>query len=52
MVGSTFTGQLIIGESRVYGRFTRGRLPNGETFPVCFEFIAREKPGVEEEPGR
>ncbi|HEX8440741.1 serine/threonine-protein kinase [Archangium sp.] len=51
VAGSTFTGQLIVGASRVYGRFTRGRLPNGETFPVCFEFIAREKPGVDEEPG-
>lgn len=38
--GSTLTGQLIVTDKRVYGRFTRARLPNGETFPVCFEIAA------------
>jgi len=37
VAGSTLTGQLIVTDKRVYGRFTRARLPNGETFPVCFE---------------
>jgi serine/threonine-protein kinase len=46
VAGSTLTGQLIVTDKRVYGRFTRARLPNGETFPVCFE-ISEFKAGEE-----
>ena len=52
--GSTLSGQLIIGKERVYGRLTQARVPQGGTFPVCFQFVHREKPGVpirEEGPG-
>jgi len=31
------SGQLYIGEKRVYGRFTEARTPAGETYPVCLE---------------
>ena len=44
VAGSTLRGRLIIGETRVYGRFTWARLPNGEEYPVCFQFMAREMP--------
>lgn len=51
VAGSILTGQLIVTDKRVYGRFTRARLSSGETLPVCFEFVAREKPGAPELPG-
>jgi serine/threonine-protein kinase len=32
------SGQLLLGEQRIYGRFTEAHLPNnGPTFPVCME---------------
>jgi len=31
------SGQLYIGEKRVYARFTEARTPAGETYPVCLE---------------
>jgi serine/threonine-protein kinase len=32
------SGQLFLGEQRIYGRFTEAQLPNDErTFPVCME---------------
>jgi serine/threonine protein kinase len=31
------SGQLFIGEQRIYGRFTEAQLPDGRTFPVCME---------------
>jgi serine/threonine-protein kinase len=34
---TTLYGQYIIGESRVYGRFTLARTPKGDTFPVCIQ---------------
>jgi serine/threonine-protein kinase len=34
---TTLYGQYIIGESRVYGRFTLARTPKGDTFPVCVQ---------------
>jgi serine/threonine-protein kinase len=52
--GSTLSGQLIIGKERVYGRLTEARTPQGDTFPVCFQFVDDGKPGVhiwEEGPG-
>ena len=45
-VRSTLSGQLIIGEERVYGRLTEARTPRGDTFPVCFQFMDRDKPGT------
>jgi serine/threonine-protein kinase len=30
-------GQYIIGENRVYGRFTLARTPKGDTFSVCMQ---------------
>ncbi|HEX5746911.1 MAG TPA: protein kinase [Archangium sp.] len=44
--GSALSGQLIIGKDRVYGRLTEARTPRGDTFPVCFQFMHRDKPGV------
>ena len=34
---STFQGQLVFGQNRVYGRFTEARTPNGATFKICVE---------------
>lgn len=34
---SMLYGQYIIGESRVYGRFTLARTPKGDTFSVCVQ---------------
>ena len=35
--GIFLSGTLTIGEERVYGRFTKARIQNGQPFPVCFE---------------
>ncbi len=36
--GSLLTGDFILGEKVVHGRFTQARTPNGTTYPVCMEF--------------
>jgi serine/threonine-protein kinase len=33
--GALLSGTLQIGESRVFGTFTRAQIPGGETYPVC-----------------
>ncbi|HYO54026.1 MAG TPA: hypothetical protein VEU50_14665, partial [Archangium sp.] len=53
-VNSTLSGQLIVGEKRVYGRFTEAMTPQGKKFRVCFQFVDLRKPGapvVEAGPG-
>ncbi|HYO58694.1 hypothetical protein, partial [Archangium sp.] len=53
-VNSTLSGQLIVGEERVYGRFTEAMTPQGKKFRVCFQFVDLRKPGapvVEAGPG-
>ncbi|MGZ3461406.1 MAG: serine/threonine protein kinase, partial [Archangium sp.] len=37
--GTHLTGQLCIGEKRVYGRITQAITPNGDTFTVCMELV-------------
>ncbi|HEX5747489.1 MAG TPA: serine/threonine-protein kinase [Archangium sp.] len=34
---TVYTGQLLFGEGRVYGRFTQARTPDGLTYSVCFD---------------
>jgi eukaryotic-like serine/threonine-protein kinase len=47
-----FSGRLIFGEGRVYGRLTEARLPGGETFKVCLEIWDEEGGrGARREPG-
>jgi serine/threonine-protein kinase len=53
--GSIVIGESLIGKERVYGRFTQIQLPNGETLPVCMEFVDRStragKTGANMGPG-
>ena len=35
--GTRLSGQLCIGEKRVYGRITQAVTPTGDTFTVCME---------------
>jgi serine/threonine-protein kinase len=46
-----FSGRLLFGEDRVYGRFTEAELRSGEVLPVCFELFDfnSRKTGVEME---
>ncbi|WPB82713.1 serine/threonine-protein kinase [Archangium violaceum] len=39
--GTHLTGQLCIGEKRVYGRITQAVTPTGDTFTVCMELIGQ-----------
>ncbi|WP_160174549.1 serine/threonine protein kinase [Archangium violaceum] len=50
---TTFSGRVVIGEKRVYGRFTEARLPSGEIVPVCLQMKSVADPvlGVVMEPG-
>ncbi|HEX5748126.1 MAG TPA: serine/threonine-protein kinase [Archangium sp.] len=50
---TTFSGRVVIGEKRVYGRFTEARLPSGEIVPVCLQMKSVSDPvlGVVMEPG-
>ena len=34
------SGRWLLGEGRLYARFTEGKLPNGESIPVCFELYS------------
>ena len=36
--GTLLTGDFILGEKVVHGRFTQARTPEGKTYPVCMEF--------------
>ncbi|MGZ3459987.1 MAG: hypothetical protein ACXU86_15955, partial [Archangium sp.] len=45
--GTLLHGRFIIGEGRVYGRFTQARRPNGETYPVCIQIEDGGGPGTE-----
>ncbi|PTL83767.1 serine/threonine-protein kinase [Vitiosangium sp. GDMCC 1.1324] len=49
-----FFGQLLLGEGRVYGRFTQARTPDGLTYSVCFDLYDSAtdgERGVWMEPG-
>jgi serine/threonine-protein kinase len=46
-----FTGQVVFGTGRVYGRFTQAHLPSGETVPVCLEWVSPSGLGIEMEAG-
>jgi serine/threonine-protein kinase len=50
--GTRLTGQLCIGEKRVYGRITQAITPTGDTFTVCMELVDpySGKRGLEIEP--
>jgi len=50
--GTRLTGQLCIGEKRVYGRLTQAVTPTGDTFTVCMELIGQfdDERGLEIEP--
>ena len=39
--GTTLSGELFLGEERVYGRFTKAHTPNGRTYPVCMVLTDR-----------
>jgi serine/threonine-protein kinase len=36
--GTVLTGDLILGEKVVHGRFKQAQTPDGKTYPVCMEF--------------
>jgi serine/threonine-protein kinase len=49
--GTLLSGQLCIGEKRVYGRITQAVTPTGDTFTVCMELYDQSGDrGVEIEP--
>ncbi|MGZ3460375.1 MAG: protein kinase domain-containing protein, partial [Archangium sp.] len=52
--GTRLTGQLCIGEKRVYARITHAITPNGDTFTVCMELVDEYSGmrGLEIEPDR
>jgi serine/threonine-protein kinase len=43
--GTLLTGEFILGEKLVYGRFKRAQTPQGKTYPVCLE-IRDRGPGI------
>ncbi|HZI08440.1 MAG TPA: hypothetical protein VEZ71_30765, partial [Archangium sp.] len=45
--GTVLHGRFIVGEHRVYGRFTLAQKPNGDTFPVCVESQGGRSAGIE-----
>jgi len=45
-----FSGRLYFGTDRVYGRFTKARLPSGEVLPVCLQLWHEYKLGIPMEP--
>jgi serine/threonine-protein kinase len=49
----TLQGELLFGKGRVYGRFTRARLPDGELVPICMELFEpfQRKVGYPMRPG-
>ncbi|PTL81788.1 serine/threonine-protein kinase [Vitiosangium sp. GDMCC 1.1324] len=44
-------GRLYFGKGHVFGRFTRARLPGGETVPICMEVRTSKGRGIAMEPG-
>jgi hypothetical protein len=48
--GTRLSGQLCIGEKRVYGLITQAVTPTGDTFTVCMEVIEQGDRGLEIEP--
>ncbi|EPX62486.1 protein kinase [Cystobacter fuscus DSM 2262] len=44
---TVFSGQLFIGEKRVYGRITQAVTPSGDTFTVCMELWDFGESGLE-----
>jgi serine/threonine-protein kinase len=50
--GTRLSGQLCIGEKRVYGRITQAVTPTGDTFTVCMELVDQwsGERGLEIEP--
>ncbi|MFY0565716.1 serine/threonine protein kinase [Archangium lansingense] len=44
-------GELFFGKGRVYGRFTRAHLPDGEIVPVCLQLWTTQGLGIAMEPG-
>ncbi|MCY1074636.1 serine/threonine-protein kinase [Archangium lansingense] len=51
---TVYSGQLLFGEGRVYGRFTQARTPDGLTYSVCFDLddaATDGERGVWMEPG-
>ena len=52
--GTRLSGQLCIGEKRVYGRITQAVTPAGDTFTVCMELVDPYSGdrGLEVEPNR
>jgi serine/threonine-protein kinase len=39
--GTTLSGELFLGEERVYGRFTEAHTPTRRTYPVCMVLTDR-----------
>lgn len=39
--GTLLTGELILGEKLLYGRFKRAQTPQGKTYPVCLKIQDR-----------
>jgi serine/threonine-protein kinase len=37
--GTVLTGDLILGENRLYGRFKQAQTPEGKVYPVCFQIV-------------
>jgi serine/threonine-protein kinase len=48
--GTILSGQLHVGEGRVYVRFTEAQTPTGDTFKVCLEAREGGKRGIPAEP--
>jgi serine/threonine-protein kinase len=48
--GTRLSGQLCIGEQRVYGLITQAVTPTGDTFTVCMELYDESRRGLEIEP--
>jgi serine/threonine-protein kinase len=37
--GTVLTGDLILGENRLYGRFKQAQTPEGKVYPVCLQIV-------------
>jgi eukaryotic-like serine/threonine-protein kinase len=38
-VGTVLTGDFILGENRLYGRFRQAQTPDGTVYPVCIQLV-------------
>ncbi|EPX57141.1 hypothetical protein D187_006895 [Cystobacter fuscus DSM 2262] len=45
-IGTVLTGRLFLGETRLYGRFTRAQTPRGKVYPVCMEIREAGRKGA------